>query len=149
DESADLHHELLLDNHMNIVTGSRHPLVKRKGIRLRDLVGYSWILPSGGASARRSLEHSFRSRKLPLPRPTIETDSISFICSFLHATDYLSFLPHQLVTSEDHSGRLCALELDAERWTRPICATYRRRSTLSPLAEALLRQVRKVCAADG
>lgn len=133
--------EILIRTELEVVARKDHPLRQRPRVQLGDLVGYSWILPSGGASGRSTLYRSFTDRSLPPPVPTIESDSIAYISSFLRRSDYLSFLPLSLVGEDDGRQALGPVRIDEQRWLRPIAASYRKGVTLSKCSRQLIDHI--------
>jgi len=143
EEHPGLEHELLIETRLEVVAGDHHLLRRKRRIGLEDLVPYPWILPSGAASGRKALYSSFSRKGLQIPNPTIESDSITYIFSFLQETDYLSLLPLSLVSSYNGTGELMALQVRHDDWLRPIVVIYRKRLMLSRPSRRLVDEVRK------
>lgn len=133
--------EILVRTELEVVARKDHPLRLLPRVQLSDLVNYPWILPSGGASGRSTLYRSFIERSLPPPVPTIESDSIAYISSFLRGSDYLSFLPLSLVGEDDGRQALGSVRIGEQRWLRPIAATYRKGVTLSKCSRQLIAHI--------
>jgi DNA-binding transcriptional LysR family regulator len=107
------------------------------------VLAYPWILPSGAASGRQALYRSFAALGLPLPVPRIESDSITYISSFLQDGDYLSFLPLSLVGAQVGMHELGRLRIDGQHWLRPLVATYRKGMQLSKSARQLVAHIQR------
>ena len=140
---ADLEHEVLVSTELEVVGRKAHPLAKCARVALNDLLAYPWILPSGAASGRKALYRSFTALGLPLPVPTIESDSITYISSFLQDSDYLSFLPLSLVGAHDGLHELSPLNIDDQHWLRPVAATHRKGVLLSKSSRQLIAHIQR------
>jgi LysR family transcriptional regulator of gallate degradation len=138
-----LEQEMLISTELEVVARKGHPLLRRPRLGLSDLLAYPWILPSGAASGRQGLYRSFSALGLPLPVPTIESDSITYISSFLQDSDYLSFLPLSLVGAHDGMQELSPLRIEDQHWLRPLAATYRKGMLLSKSSRQLVAHIQR------
>ena len=141
--SEGLEQELLISTELELVARRGHPLLEHKRLRLEDLLAYPWILPSGAASGRQALYRSFAALGLPLPVPRIESDSITYIASFLQDGDYLSFLPLSLVSAQAGMPELSRLRVEGQHWRRPLVATYRKGTELSTSSRQLVAHIQR------
>lgn len=55
-----------------IIIGRKHPLFRRKAIRLRDLVDEDWALSAPSGKSRQLLADAFIRAGLPVPDPVVE-----------------------------------------------------------------------------
>src|SRR5690606_1065882 len=108
-----------------------------------------WITGADRDLVADSVAASFIARGLDPPVPTIHTDSVSFAISVVLQSDTLFILPSETVRRELESGRLVAVDVDAEPWTRPTVVLYRRNSTRSPDAILFLRTLKRIIDARG
>jgi DNA-binding transcriptional LysR family regulator len=138
-----LEQEVLINTELEVVARKGHPLSRHPRPSLGDLLAYPWILPSGAASGRQALYRSFSALGLPLPVPTIESDSITYISSFLQDNDYLSFLPLSLVGAHDGMQELSPLRIEDHHWLRPLAATYRKGMLLSKSSRQLVAHIQR------
>jgi DNA-binding transcriptional LysR family regulator len=59
-------------------------------------------------------------------------------------SDFLTFLPRDLIYWEERSGQLRALDILAPSWRRLVGVTLRARGSITPAAEAAIAVLRKV-----
>jgi DNA-binding transcriptional LysR family regulator len=65
----------LITDELCLVVREDHPLLRKRRLRLRDLVDAQWLLPGPGVAARRNLEGRFAEAGLPPPRVTVEVSN--------------------------------------------------------------------------
>lgn len=65
-------HEPVTQTDLVLACASTHPLARRRKLCARDLLGYSWALPSTGSSNRITFDAAFRNLGLKAPEPTVE-----------------------------------------------------------------------------
>ncbi|OWJ91050.1 LysR family transcriptional regulator [Pseudomonas sp. A46] len=70
----DLDIQPLYQDRLVVAADADHPLCSRKRLRLEDLVGEDWALPSGHITVRVMLDEAFRRRGLPTPSARVEAD---------------------------------------------------------------------------
>jgi DNA-binding transcriptional LysR family regulator len=59
-------------------------------------------------------------------------------------SDFLTFLPRELIYWEERAGLLAALKLAAPSWHRIVGITLRTRAGVNPAAQALIDILREV-----
>jgi DNA-binding transcriptional LysR family regulator len=59
-------------------------------------------------------------------------------------SNFLTFLPRELIYWEERAGLLAALQLAAPSWHRIVGLTLRSRAGISPAAQALIDSLREV-----
>jgi DNA-binding transcriptional LysR family regulator len=121
-----------------------HPLAGRKKVPLGRVLDYPWITGADRDLVADSVEASFGAVGLKPPQPTTHTDSVSFAISAVLQSDTLFILPSEMVRREVEAGRIVAIDVDTEAWTRPTVVLYRRNSTRSPDAILFLRTLKNI-----
>jgi DNA-binding transcriptional LysR family regulator len=76
---AELEAESLADERHAVIASTRHPFADRNNLRLEDLAGHGWILPSPGSPLRDRLLSQFMDRDLPAPNNVVESSSLPVI----------------------------------------------------------------------
>jgi len=104
----------------------------------QHLLGYPWILARQRELERHALDQLFLDADLQPPPAAIETTSAVLMKTVIMQTDYLTFLPRELVHWEERVGLVRALNLSAPSWRRQVGVTMRSRGALSPAALALI-----------
>jgi DNA-binding transcriptional LysR family regulator len=58
-------------------------------------------------------------------------------------SDFLTFLPRELIHWQERSGQLAALNVTAPSWRRLVGITLRARAALNPAVEAMIEELRR------
>lgn len=101
--------ETLYEEAVVLVAGRHHPLAKKARVELRDLAGYSWILPRSHSSSRKTLNDIFAREGIAAPTAMIA--SLSFL-SHLHLvakSDCLSIAPDRAAREFEDAGSISIL----------------------------------------
>jgi len=70
-----LRHEPLTVTDLVVACAAGHPLAERRDLAARDLLDWSWALPSAGSNNRVVFETAFRNLGLAGPAPMVEIES--------------------------------------------------------------------------
>lgn len=138
----EIEHEILHEDYGVAAARAGHPLTRKKNLRLADLLDYGWILARQNEIERRILDDAFLAEGLQPPRPSIETTSTTLIKGMISNSDYLTFIPAQLIQWDIQAGRIAELDIEIPGAIRHVGVTCRRGAVLSPVAEALLQVLR-------
>jgi LysR family transcriptional regulator of gallate degradation len=127
-----------------VVARAGHPLLaSRKPLTPAQLLGYDWILARREELERRALDDLFIASRTPPPDATIETTSATLMQTVVMQSDFLTFLPRELIHWQERSGQLAALNVSAPSWRRLVGVTIRARAALNPAVEAMIEELRK------
>lgn len=143
---AGIAEETLCADHAQIVVRSGHPLTRRRGLTLADLLDEPWILPRQETSMRRQIDEAFRVQGLPPPANSVESVSILTNRSLVLLADYLVVWPVELARFEAAQGLVAALDVPLPTTHRPIGLSTRAGARLSPAAETLIAALRREAA---
>lgn len=144
----DLRQVKLHEDRAAVIARTGHPLLKRRGpLSAQHLIGHEWILARQHELERRALDDLFLGAGLTPPEVTLETTSAVLMKTAVMQSDFLTFLPRELIYWEERAGLLCALQLAAPSWHRLVGLTLRARASVSPAAQALIDSLREVGAA--
>lgn len=143
---SDLDVEALFADSLSVVVRPEHPLVGRSRLRLRDLVGWRWILNRSGTPGRERLEEMFRAQSLPAPKVSVQTGSLAMTRALLLESDCLTALSAQQVEPDIGAGLLAMLPIELAATSRAIGIIRRKGSAFSPAALHLAAELRKVVA---
>ena len=147
EHAATLSFEPLAEEPHKLIARAGHPLLKRRKLRVEDLVGNTWLLPPVDSVLRERLNAMFLQRGLPLPDRIVETSSLPMTTNLLRRTDMLVALPHEVVRPYCDAGMLCVLPVDlGVRMDSFGIITLRGRG-LSRGAEAALEALRQTARA--
>jgi DNA-binding transcriptional LysR family regulator len=138
--------EPLADERLAVIARRHHPLAGKPDLQLEDLVPQPWILPAAGSLVRDKLVSVFLQRGLALPNNIVETSSLPVITSLLRTTNMIAPLPEECVQPYCESGELTVLVDDLGLKLGLFGIIVRRRHTLSPGAQIMLRALRETAA---
>ena len=123
-----------------------HPLVRKRGLRLDELVGQTWVLPPRGNVLRDRLTVLFLEQRLELPKQVVETASLPIIISLLQMSEMVSALPSEVVRPYCESGVLKKMPIKLDLRLGEAGIVTRRDKEMSPGARAMLAALRAVAA---
>jgi len=144
DYAADMATETLFTESMVILARKGHPLLA-ENVTQETLREARWVLPRAETPARHLLDNSFAAMGMPPPAPVVESGDLGIVRGLLLGSDMLAAVSARQLEHELESGELVKLPLDLADTHRAIGLTFRAGSLLSPAAEALVMEIRKVC----
>ena len=140
---ADIAVEILFDDRQVVMTDAQSKWVRRRNIRLADLIHEPWLLPPPDSIIGSSIMEAFRASGLEPPRTQVVSFSIPLHRHLLASGRFLIMLP----VSMAHLGKhlhLKILDLGIPGIPRPTGIMTLRKRTLSPLAQLFIDAVRKL-----
>ncbi|GAA4129732.1 LysR substrate-binding domain-containing protein [Actinomadura keratinilytica] len=129
---------------VRLVARRGHPARRRRGLALRDLLDYPWVLPLEQTALRRELEQVFRDQGLPPPSDLVECTSILTVRTLVRDTDMIAALP-ELVAATDRE--IAPLPVPLEPVRRQVGVTLPDGRPLTPSARLMLDHLRREAAA--
>ena len=138
----DLVHESLYTDSGCVAARGGHPLARKRPIEAKELAAYPWILARRQELERRALDDLFVAAGLEPVAAEIESTSASLIKSLVMQTDFLTFMPREMMHWEEKAGQLAALNVGGPDWSRSVGLTYRARASLSPAGRALVDAIK-------
>lgn len=137
----------LFADDLRIAVRRDHPLAKRQGLRLEDLIAHPWMLPRPGVSARRQVEGRFAEHGLPAPRVALEvSSSVSQLIGLVQRSDLLTIISDRTLNSGAGQG-LTTLDFPDGIWRRQVGLMMREGAFVPPLVNRFVDLLREVCAA--
>lgn len=130
--------EPLFHDPVCVVCRPDHPLRRKRGRTMRDLLDYPWVLPEQANVMWRRLSDFFTAAGLRPPEPAIETNSATFMKRIAARGDHLTYLSRVLTREDEAAGRLAALDPDLATWDREVVIVRREKGTVAPPARALI-----------
>jgi molybdate transport repressor ModE-like protein len=141
-----LHFEPLCDERHAVLVGAQQALANEPGVRLEDLLEYTWILPPPDSVLRERLAGLFVQRGLPLPANIIQTQSLPVITHLLGASQAVAVLQYEAVQPLCESGVLRVLIRDMKLDIGCFGIVTRKGQRFSPGGWALLDCLRAAAA---
>lgn len=131
----------------SVICAANHPLQKRRGLAIRDVLSIPWVMPPAEAEPRRQFNALMKSLGVVPPQVVVETRSTSVIKAMIAQTRYLGWLPRPLFATEQQAGLLRPLPLKELASQRRFFVYRRRRSVMPPplskFLDLLLQQPEK------
>ena len=138
--------EPLLDDDLSVVVRSGHPLLKRKNVAWTDLLNFSWVLPRVGTPTRTLVKGLMVESGLSEPDHIVETSSFVILRGLILDSDFVTILSKHQIRREESVGMLTVVDVSLPGTTRPIGLTTRASGLLSPAANAVIDEVKRVVA---
>jgi DNA-binding transcriptional LysR family regulator len=137
--------EILFHEPHVVVTGSSSPLLRRRNLRLKDLVDEPWMFPPPDSPFGSVTREAFRAEGLDPPRAVV-TSLLPLRGSLLSTGRFLTMVP-QIVSdfvADKRTFRRLALSLP--QTSRPVGIVTVRNRSLSAPAELFIDHARKLAA---
>ena len=139
----DLDAAALMNDDLCMVVREDHPLLRRRRVRLQDLVDVHWMLPGPGVAGRRGVEARLAEAGLPPPRVAVEvSNTASQLSRLLLRSDLVALMSQAMLAGPAGEG-LAVLPFAEARFPREIGALMRKDHVLSPLAKRFLEILRE------
>ena len=138
--------EELFEDDIAIVVAADHPLAARHSVSIEDCAGWGWVLPFKNVPLRVQFEKILDDASLGRPQRVIESDSMATVRTLLMSSKRLTILSRHQVYHEVGWGLLKILPVRLPAVLRPVGITLRSDYTPTPLAFALLAELRTVAA---
>lgn len=126
----------LFEEPVMLMTGTHHPLARRKKLDWSELGDYPWVLPPPGSIVRDPLERALEAHNVPLANNYVETFSPHFARAYLQVSDAIALLAGTVAKDKDQP--LHRLPLSLPRMLRPAGVLWNANRRLSPGARLML-----------
>jgi DNA-binding transcriptional LysR family regulator len=134
----------LFEDNAFVMAGVQSRWVRRRTVKLKDLVNEPWTLPPSGSTLAIIFEAAFRARGLPPPAATVVAES-SHIRNRLVATGrFLTVFSEYYLRFPGIGRSLKALPVELPGARRTVKVVTLKNRALSPLAELFIDRLRAV-----
>jgi DNA-binding transcriptional LysR family regulator len=141
----DLKQVRLHEDRADVIARRGHPLLARtEALTAADLLDQQWILATQHELERLALNQVFIEAGYAPPQDALETTSAVLMKTLVMQSDFLTFLPRELIYWEERAGLLSPLNLVAPSWRRNVGVTLRARAGMNPAAEILIKTLQAV-----
>jgi DNA-binding transcriptional LysR family regulator len=141
DEQLDF--EILYDNPYVVIAGANNSWVRRRKVKLADLMGEPWVLPPPDSAVGSFIGEAFRAEGLDPPRAAVVAYAYEVRVSLLATDRYLTILP-QSVLRFPTPQLIKMLPVDLSLRRMPIGILTMKGRTLSPAAQLFVDAAREV-----
>lgn len=145
--SDELLAEVMFRTPLAVMCAKGHPLLRRRELRLGDLMDQRWTLSPPETFLGRLVGGAFRHRGLPLPAAAVITVSIYLRLNLLASGRFLTVLPTTMLAHPTNRSWLRRLDVDLAETAGPIAAITLRRRRASGALQLWLAAARAVGAA--
>lgn len=140
----DLASEAVFDDRLVVVAGSRSKWARARKVKLSDLHGERWVLPSPGTVGSAMVDEALQAMSEPPFRATITTSSMAMMIHLLTAGGFLAVLPASTVLLSAKHQPLKALPVAWPNQPRPTVITTLKGRTLNPAATLFIECTRAI-----
>jgi DNA-binding transcriptional LysR family regulator len=140
----DIDAEVLFEECLAVAASAENPWVRRRQVRLADLVNEPWTWSPPGTVVDRLVVEAFRASGLEPPRATVYTDAINVRVRLAATRGFLMVVPASMLSlpARHESLRRVPIELPTTRRQMGIITLKNR--TLSPLAQIFIACARDI-----
>ena len=134
----DLTQERLYEDEFVVYASARHPLAKRRRIRLADLAQERWALAAPDDLSWRWVHRAFEDNHLAPPRIAFATMSAPIRVQTVASSNLVSFSSRRVLQPIWKRFELAELPVKELAWKRSIGVSYRKDAYLSPAARRFI-----------
>src|SRR5947199_2444627 len=136
--------QVLLHESGVVVAGLNNPWVRRRKIRLADLVDERWCLPPRDSFPGGWIANAFHASGLEVPRASVTVYSVLMQSALLSSGRFLSFLPASMLhfSAKRLSLKVLPVEMPAQMW--PIGIVTLKERTPNPAMRLFIECARHV-----
>lgn len=136
--------EALYNEPMLAVVRARHPLAKRRTLRLAQLANAQWILPTPESPFRRRLVAAFQQAGVAPPRRIVESLSMLVNRVLVQETDMIAVMPRDVAHQFAAPGIASILPVKLPPPSGPVGVITATGRALPPAATDLVQALREV-----
>ena len=141
--------EPLYDERHVVAAGPRSRWIRRRGLRLADLVNEPWVLPPLDTLTGSIVLEAFRASGLDVPAATVITASTPTRRALLATGRFLTIIPVSVLRLATGTPAPKALPIALRTRPRPIGIVTLKSRALSPVAQLFIDCAREVAATMG
>jgi DNA-binding transcriptional LysR family regulator len=134
--------EVLFHDPYVVVAGAQNPWVRRRGVKLAQLLGEAWVMPPYDTVQGRQNAAAFRASGVEPPHQAVATLSLNLRNTLLATGRYLTILPSFTLALAGKQSALRAVPLALPETRRAIGIVRLEGRALSPLGELFVERMR-------
>lgn len=140
----DLVSEPLFQDRPVVVAGAENPWVRRRTVKLADLMDEPWILQPADTIAGRNHIESFRKEGLDVPKKKINTNSVHVQVGLVAAERFFTILPNSMLHFSAGRLSLKALPIKLKVAPQIVGIVTLKKRTVSPAAHEFIKMARAI-----
>ncbi len=137
----------LTSDRLGIACRTGHPLTRMKRVTLSDLLDYPWSMPPLSTRTTRRLSALFIAADLAPPEIAIETESMAFLIQAVLNSDAITLTVASTIAMPEAKG-LRLVSVAGLEPSREAGVVLRKDGFLSPAAEAIVEELKSICALE-
>jgi DNA-binding transcriptional LysR family regulator len=126
------------------MAGVKSPWVRRKKVRLAELMEEPWVLPPPDGAVGSFLREAFRAKGLGFPRVAVAAYAYEVRVSLLATSRYLTILPESTLWFPVTHPRIRRVPVELPLRPMPIGVITLKSRTLSPAAQLFIDAAREI-----
>lgn len=147
-DEPDLVAETLFHEPNVVAAGADSPWIRRRNLKLADLMGERWVLAQTGSLARSIQDQVFRNSGLEPPAATVMTVSLHLYMRLIETGQWLGLVPNTAMRFGGKGMHIRALRVETMPPPAPVGIVTVKDRTLTPLAERFVDCTRRVAGLD-
>jgi DNA-binding transcriptional LysR family regulator len=136
--------DVLFNERPVIVAGATSKWVRRRLVKLAELIGEQWILTPIDVTPESPVFEAFRTTGSNMPAPSVLSFSHSLRISLLATGKYLTVVPGSALQFAKGGALLKKVPVELLGGIRPVVIIYLKNRTLSPVAKLFVEHVRGI-----
>lgn len=120
-----------------------HPLLRKRKLRLADLINLDWIIYRRSHTGLDVFEQTFIANRLEPPKGRIECTSFACALALVETGDYVTLVPSQIFAGNRGVPSIAALLLDSPMQPWQVAVISRARHELSAVCLAFLAELQR------
>lgn len=140
----DFNVEILFQEPVFIAAAQSNKWIRRRKVKLAELVDEFWTLPPPGAIATSTLAAAFRSAGLPTPRNSVVTYSLQLHYALMATGRYLGAIPGSMLHFNTKRPDLAVVPVDVPLRPGPAGIVTLKDRTLNPVAQIFIKAAREL-----
>jgi DNA-binding transcriptional LysR family regulator len=135
---SDLEAEIVYDDQVVVVAGLQSKWARSRRLKLADLDGERWILPSAETMPGTLAAELFQAGGARMPHAPITTLSIHLCCQLAASSQFVTMLPSSVLRYGNLDRALKVLPIKLTKQPRPVGIVTLKNRTLSPAAQLFI-----------
>jgi DNA-binding transcriptional LysR family regulator len=140
----DIESEVLFEDRLVVVAGSRNKWSRRKDIELSELLSESWVLPAPATIGAMLVSEVFHALSIKPPRARVATSSIAMNIQLVISSGFLALLPASTVLVLARHQPIKALSVALPEQPRPVVIASLKNRTPNPVAKLFVEHARAI-----
>jgi DNA-binding transcriptional LysR family regulator len=141
----DMSPEILFEERYVVVAGVQSPWVRRRRVKLAELLNDRWVLPPpGNSEGRIQISEIFTAEGLEFPRAAVFTSSVQLYETLAASGQFLAMLPLSVLRFGLQRPSIKVLPVKLPPLPRPLCIVTLKNRTISPVVRLFIDCAREI-----